>query len=62
MKTYQVIIPIKKATGRQFWNVSADSPEEAERIVRNGGGEFESDEIEIEELDNCYEVEELEDA
>ena len=63
VKKYQVIIPITLAKGRQFWVVEADSPEEAEEIVKNGGGEFVADDVEVHETDHRNaEVEELEDA
>jgi hypothetical protein len=62
MKKYQVTIPVTLAKGHQFWEVEADSPEEAKEIVKNGGGEFIADEIDVYEVGGEFAVEEMEDA
>lgn len=53
-KTYFVTRDIVSVSGTQTFAVEAESHEEAARIVMNGGGEFDDDDIEVTGLsDSC---------
>jgi hypothetical protein len=51
MKTYHFDVPVACAEGTQTFAVEAESPEEAMRKLRNGGGEIIAQEIEVQDLD-----------
>lgn len=48
---FTVRVPIEKATGNQFFTVDAGSEDEAVAKFKNGEGEFEFEEIDVENLD-----------
>jgi len=48
---YLVEVPVKSVDGSQSFMIEADSAEKAIAAVRNGGGEFVEDNLEVTELD-----------
>lgn len=58
MTKYRVTYDVLKATGFQSYTIEADTPEQAETLVRKGGGEFEAEEVEVYELSPTATVEE----
>ena len=50
LKVYCVKIPAE-AKGHQFWTVKASSQEEAIKIIKDGGGEFYAEEMDVQSLD-----------
>ena len=51
MKRYDVMVPVTNIQGHQFWEVDADSEADAIARVRDGGGDFVAEEVEVTELD-----------
>lgn len=47
MPKYMIPVDVTAAHGHQTFSVVADSPEEAIGVFKNGGGEFEEEEIEV---------------
>jgi len=46
-KLYSVQTPVTEARGWQLYEIEASSPEEAIRLVKEGGGTFIEEEIEV---------------
>ena len=51
LQEYYVSVPIGSARGFQFWTVRAKSAEDAIQRIKNGGGEFADDQIEVTDLE-----------
>lgn len=50
MSEFLVTVSVKTASGWQQFKVNADTKEEAIALVKNGGGEFQEEELEVDSL------------
>lgn len=51
MKKYLFSVPATCITGFQVFEISANSEDEARKLILNGGGEIVESELEVESLD-----------
>ena len=49
MRVYYIIVPVTRATGRQFWRVNAESESDAMAQYLLGTSLFEGEELEVQE-------------
>lgn len=47
MKSYEVVIPVKKAVGAQYWIVDAESPDDAIRRWKAGEAVLTNEVVEV---------------